>query len=104
MIKALNGSTVTLVAGDEDIVPYSSTPEGDLKVAGRHTFNFKLLSGTLLMTVGVNSLTVPTGFSALTSHSTAGETWTHTASPEEKDGGKSNIHASGAGATFQITW
>lgn len=102
MIKALNGSIVTLTATDEDIIPYDIDAEGNPKLAGRNAFVLTWVSGTVKTCVGKSTTNPPAGFT-IESYAAAA-TWIHTASPEEKDGGTSNIHASGAAATFNITW
>lgn len=111
MIKVLNGSLVTTTATEEAIVPYYIDEDGNHKVAGRHTFFFELVSGSVQTLVG-DSPTSPTldGNTAQT-HSTVGDKWFHTASPEGPDGAntniadasKRNIRAKGA-ATFNIFW
>jgi hypothetical protein len=102
MIKALNGSVVTLTATDEDIVPYEMHSGGLLKVAGRNNYLLTWVSGTVKTAIGVSTTNPPTGY-AVQSYSAAAN-WIHTANPSEEDGGTGNIHASGAGATFNITW
>lgn len=112
MIKVLNGSLVTTTANEEAIVPYYINEDGEHKVAGRHTFFFVLVSGSVKTLVG-ESPTSPSldGITAAT-RSTAGDKWFHTASPEGSsetgvvgtaDQSKRNIRAVGA-ATFNIFW
>jgi hypothetical protein len=111
MIKVLNGSLVTTTANEEAIVPFYINEDGEHKVAGRHTFFFVLVSGSVKTLVG-ESPTSPTldGITAAT-WSTAGDKWFHTASPEADPPGfpgvadvsKRNIRAVGA-ATFNIFW
>ena len=100
MIKALNGSLITSIASEEEIVPMEYSEDGDLKPAGRSEFNFFLVSGSVQ--TGVGPSISPAGYTHAT-WGTAGNTWKHTASPENIENSNRNIRSKGVG-TFNIFW
>ncbi len=101
MIQVLNGGLVTSVAGEETLVPSVPKEDSGFQAAGRHTFFFILVSGSVQMSVGAS--TSPGAGYTQSTYSTAGDKWFVTAAPEMLENGLRNIRIKGAG-TFNIFW
>lgn len=103
MIKVLNGGTVSSKASEEDVVPMRITDQGEYVPAGRHTFFFVLLTGSVQTSVGVSITSCTLAGQTFDIWQTAGDKWFHTASPDLQDNSTSNIKSKGVG-TYKIFW
>lgn len=100
-MNVFNGSQIT-IDDEDDIIPVEYV-NGELKAVGRTVFFFELISGSVKMGVGQ---AIDDGFTN-TDHSTAGDRWFHTASPDLNrtiPDFNGNIRASGTSGVVKIYW
>ena len=100
MIQVLNGGLITTDATEKTIVPMEYNTDGTLVPAGRNTFCFEIVTGSVQTSVGAE---IDVDAYVHATETTAGTKWLLTATPQLQEGGYKNIRGKGV-ATFKIFW